>query len=89
MLKTLQSLQGVSVLSKAAQKEVNGGKGTCAVHLPPDWVPDHSFSYSASRYTKNSDGSITIEGVSRGEADHFMSSGGQWCCSSCGTASWL
>jgi len=30
MLKTLQSLQGVSVLSKDAQKKVNGGCGNVA-----------------------------------------------------------
>jgi ribosomal protein S27AE len=33
---------------------------------------------------------MTIEGVSRDEADKFMAAnGGRWCCTSCGSASWL
>lgn len=89
MLKTIAGLQGVTVLSKEAQKKVKGSQGTCAVYLPAGWAPNHNFSFSADVYTQHGDGHITIQGLSRSEADHFMASGGKWCCSSCGTASWL
>jgi len=89
MLKTIAGLQGVTVLSRDAQKKVNGGTGTCAVYMPADWQPNHTFTYSGGDWTHNPDGSNTLEGLSRSEVDHFMASGGRWCCASCGTVSWL
>jgi hypothetical protein len=90
MLKTIAGLQGVTVLSKDAQKKVTGSQGTCSVYLPAG-SKLNGFSWSASSLTYyKEDGHMTIEGVSRDEADKFMAAnGGRWCCTSCGSASWL
>ena len=89
MLKTIAGLQGVTLLSKDAQKKVTGSKGTCAVYLPAG-SQLNAFSWSGDYFNQYKDGHMTIEGVSREEADKFMAiNGGRWCCTSCGSASWL
>ncbi len=73
-------------LSRTDMKSISGG---CAVYLPSGWKPASSFSWSASTYTKNSDGSVVITGLDNSTVDKFMASGGNWCCQSCSKASWL
>jgi hypothetical protein len=89
MIKSIAALQGVQVLSRETLKQIEGSKGTCAVHLAAGQSPTVSFSWSGSSYTQNPDGSITITGVSYNEAQNWVSGGGHWCCSSCASASWL
>jgi hypothetical protein len=73
MLRKLESLQGVSILSKEAQKKIAGG-GTCAYYLPTG---------SASG------GPIVTYNVSAADAQWWAGQGGgRWCCDSCSTASW-
>lgn len=86
MLQNILNLDGVTVLNKKQQNSVNGGLsssgGTC--------------SYIMRKY--ESDGSYYefIEtGVSKTEAVNASGyasenwSSGNWCCDSCGSASWL
>ncbi len=74
MLRKLESLQGVSVLSKEAQKKIAGGVGTCAYYLP---------------HGSATGGPIVTYNVPRSEAESWASQGGgNWCCDSCNSASW-
>lgn len=81
MKRQILNLEGVAVLTKEQQKMVNGGTGTCAYRT--------SFV--------DADGVIhirTVRGVSQAEAFNAATSmamdggSGNWCCDSCGSASW-
>jgi hypothetical protein len=72
MLKTIAGLQGVTVLSKEAQKKVTGKKGGCGVYLEGmgGWVPVNDT---------NNDGA-TLDQV-EDLRKHYP--GIRWCCDSC------
>lgn len=98
MLKTIKSLQGVNILSKEAQKKVQGGViaqggSTCAVFIPTGhgaglhWG-DGGMNYSSATI---SPGGTTVYGVSSSNASGSANSAGagaHWCCAHCSTASW-
>jgi len=73
MMNEFQSLQGVKVLSKNAQKKISGGvaqAGTCAAEV-------------------SGGGSIGVYNVSKADAQAYASANGtHWCCDSCNSASW-
>lgn len=73
MLKTLNSLHGVSVLSKEAQKKVTGG-GTCA-YTNADGEVVYNVSMAEAKRGATETGML-------------MPGSGHWCCSSCSTAGW-
>ena len=79
MLNNILNLEGVSVLNKKQQKIVNGGKaGTCAAQV-----------------TKADGTQMIIVDVSMEDAQIAAGLGASqglsnnWCCDSCGSASWL
>jgi len=71
----LQSLQGVSVLSKDAQVEVSGGlRSDCAYYMP---------------HGSATGGPVASYNVTMAHArDMAREYGGRWCCDGCGSASW-
>ncbi|WP_375239903.1 hypothetical protein [Aurantibacter sp.] len=80
MLKNILKIEGLSVLNKKEQESVNGGTGTCG--------------YTTTFITYDFDGTayettVTDYGVSKADALSAVSNGGNWCCASCGSASWL
>lgn len=82
MLQNILNLEGVAVLNKKQQRIVNGGlvSGTCA----------YTYSYTVTDYDGNSwEVTATETGVSKATALENVAGGGNWCCASCGSASWL
>jgi hypothetical protein len=68
MLKKLENLQGVTVLSKEAQKKIAGG-GTCGIKFEDGWVD-------------GIDGQTN--GMSKEQARYWSRTlGVRWCCDSC------
>lgn len=68
MLKTIEGLQGVTVLGRDAQKKVTG-KGGCGVKIDGEWRPVNDY---------NEDGA-TIDDARRISARD----GVRWCCDRC------
>lgn len=82
MKKSILNLEGVQVLSRNEQKNVNGGladaSGTCAALVT---APNGNqvLSYDIDK--------ATVNGIISGATSSGYRV--QWCCSSCATASWL
>jgi hypothetical protein len=74
MLKSLQSLQGVSVLSKDAQKKVNGG---CGVIL----TSHNNGSCVSGGMSKSAAIAAMKDAQAAGWGDYDNA---HWCCASCG-----
>jgi hypothetical protein len=75
MKNSILNLEGVQVLSRNEQKNVNGGTGTCAYILgrsgDGEPIGMTNVSYAEAMSAINSNG------------------GGRYCCASCSTASWI
>ncbi len=87
MLKSILNLEGVSILSKKQQKTFLGGmmaEGTCGYHYvswTTNWIDDMAVMVVNP---------VTVYGVSKDEAIAIAgANGGNWCCDSCSTASWI
>jgi hypothetical protein len=85
MLKNILNFEGVNALTKAQQKSIIGGnesasRGTCCGRrfFPCGINGDHLCSSVSCGVSK----SVALS-LASGEE------GGNWCCSSCGSASWL
>ena len=96
MLSEILKKKGGNILSKEQQKNVVGGYGggTCAAYLPPGWTNStgstiHTGPYDYHR--QNADGSRVLVGLPRSVVNQLMfnSPGARWCCSSCGSATWI
>lgn len=96
MLKNMTSLRGVSILGKAAQKqlrggdsiggEMGGGSGTCAILLPPG----SALSNYSADHEYNINGTTILVGISKATVTQmYGQTGVQWCCASCASASWI
>jgi hypothetical protein len=86
MLKTINSLQGVNILSKQAQKKVQGGVG-CGVIFQS---PNGGQSYVVYISDENGNGRTkddAISWASNGQGIASLGNGlentGHWCCNSC------
>ena len=98
MTKSILNLEGVQVLSRNEQKNVNGGKlpggsggGTCAAYWPDSTQQTlNSATYYADNISVNNN-TWVFSGMSSADAQAVASAkpGGRWCCSSCSSASWL
>lgn len=81
MLENILKIEGLSVLNKKEQGNVNGG-GTCAYRMRKYEADGSYYEYVET-------------GVSQQEAFNAATyagenwAGGNWCCASCGSASWL
>ena len=82
MLKNILNLEGVNTLTKEQQKSITGGAsgGTCCARrfYSCGVNGDHLCSSVSCDISKS-----TALSLSSGE------NGGNWCCASCGSASWL
>lgn len=101
MLKNILNLEGVAVLSKEQQKNINGGygleplnpglggggggTGTCAFLIPKCTAPGEH-----GPHCNNGSGPIVVRNVDKQTAEAGAGAyGGNWCCSSCSGASWF
>ena len=86
MLENILKIEGLSVLNKKEQESVNGGKslnggrGTCGYTTTFITYDFYGNAYETT---------ITDYGVSKNDALSAVRNGGNWCCTSCGSASWL
>ena len=89
MLNALKNVNGARILSKAAQKELKGGVGTCGAYLPAGEKSKQTVHVTGKEYEFKS-GAQILRGVSKSEALALVSgvSGAHWCCDSCSEASW-
>jgi hypothetical protein len=72
MTNSFQSLQGVTILSKNAQKKISGGlaaAGTCAYESPDGGIGEYGISRAEAQAGSRENGT-------------------HWCCDSCMSASW-
>ncbi|MDX8554961.1 hypothetical protein MK851_15200 [Tenacibaculum sp. 1B UA] len=81
MLENILNLEGLTVLEKKQQESVNGG-GTCA-SIMRKYEADGTYVEIVERNLTRDEAfnSATYAGENW--------AGGSWCCSSCGSASWL
>ena len=77
MTTAFQSLQGITILNKAAQKKISGGvaqdpvsAGTCAYESPNGGIGQHDISKADAQAGASQNGT-------------------HWCCDSCMSASWF
>lgn len=77
MLKNILNLKGVAILNKTQQKTIIGG-GTCYARSFHESIPGNYYATTA--------GPMSIS-----EAQSYASGpdGGNWCCDSCKSATWL
>jgi hypothetical protein len=89
MLKNMKGLPGVSILGKAAQKQLRGGdsiggggtgSGTCAIYLPPGYGQGTGnvtlVPVSANDWYHNSNGSDVLVGISKATVTQLINAGG-------------
>ncbi|CAM4068626.1 MULTISPECIES: hypothetical protein [Flavobacterium] len=82
MRKSILNLTGITLLSKEQMKTVEGA-GTCAYYIPKCTAPGDHGPWC------NDGGSSVERAVSKEVAMATAAAhGGNWCCSSCGSASW-
>ena len=79
MLQNILNLDGVTVLNKKQQKVVNGGKeGTCAAQVTNangDMIVITDVDISTAQQAAGYGASLGLSN--------------NWCCDSCGSASWM
>ncbi len=75
MLKTIEGLQGVTILSKDAQKKVNGGTVTCGFKEWDEWNGGYIWVQAPD---------LNGNGLTKDDAKKFAPvMGTNWCCDSC------
>ena len=91
MLDLLKNSLNVKVLGEEQMLSVSGG-GTCAAYWPDRTLANSGEACNYSAATVSGSGNtVTFQGMSMESAMCAAQAkpGGRWCCSSCGTASWL
>lgn len=78
MLKSLETLQGVKVLSRDAQKSINGG-GNCGVKVNGTWCMVSDFNGNGATI----DDAQGMLGTSQACSDGTSGTVTNWCCDSC------
>ncbi len=85
MLKTIAGLQGVTILSKDAQKKVNGGTITCGFKTT-DGTWHRAYDGDGNGATR--DNALYVAGTSEmrvwnDDGSFAGNPTGNWCCASC------
>jgi hypothetical protein len=93
-MKTLGKLKlkAEKLLSHEELVGFRGGSGTCAVYNSNGLSSTSSFNAQWGFEGSYGSGGLMVTkavGVSYSEAMSLVASGGNWCCDSCGSASWL
>ncbi|MEI2711418.1 MAG: hypothetical protein V9E96_20770 [Chitinophagaceae bacterium] len=81
MLKTIASLQGVSILSREAQKKISGGLAEAEAGA--------SVSYTCFAQVNGQINAYMSDNLSTAANNASSAATGHWCCKSCPSATWL
>ena len=88
MLKTISSLHGVKVLNKEQQSKIGGGRGSCAAYIPSGTYDTGATPFGDGHGSVVLNCPCYLYDTSKSRAKEMVSNGGNWCCDSCGSASW-